>query len=98
MVKRQLRRRRKNALSTDWLPDEKPKHFLCGIYYSDLGWKKKIKRAMRDTSVELKKIHDIFENEFEDGGINLAVIGNETYVHLLLNGFCFKVHWFYLEV
>ena len=68
----------RNALSTDWLPDEKAKTFPLRDYYSDLGWKKKVKRAMRDTSVRLKRIHDIFNNDFEEGGINVAVIGNHT--------------------
>ena len=78
LVKRQLRRRCRNALSTDWLPDEKAKTFPLRDYYSDLGWKKKVKRAMRDTSIELKRIHDIFNNDYEEGGINVAVIGNDT--------------------
>ena len=39
---------------------------------------------MRDTSVQLTRIHDIFNNEFEEGGINVAVIGNEVHVLLLL--------------
>ena len=33
---------------------------------------------MRDTSVELKRIHDMFNNDYEEGGINVAVIGNDT--------------------
>ena len=37
-----------------------------------------MKRAMRDTSIELKRIHDIFDNDYEEGGINVAVIGNHT--------------------
>ena len=102
LVKRQLRRRCKNALSTDWLPDEKAKTFPLRDYYSDLGWKKKVKRAMRDSSVDLKRIRDIFDSEFEDGGINLAVIGNKTYVELLLKRVLFQRtfsdNWFYFEV
>ena len=30
---------------------------------------------MRDTSFQLKRIHDIFDNDYEEGGINVAVIG-----------------------
>ena len=77
-MKRQLRRRCRNALSTDWLPDEKAKTFPLRDYYSDLGWKKRVKKAMRDTRVELKRIYDIFDNNYEEGGINVAVIGNDT--------------------
>ena len=82
LVKRQLRRRCRNALSTDWLPDEKAKSFPLRDYYSDLGWKKKVKKAMRDTSVELKRIHNIFDNDYEEGGINVAVIGNDIQLFL----------------
>ena len=69
VVKREMRRRCKNALSTDWLPDEKAKTFPLREYYSDLGWKKKVKKAIKDTSVGLTKIQDIFNINYEDGGI-----------------------------
>ena len=69
-----LRRRCRNALSTDWLTQDKAKSFPLRDYYVGLKQKKKIKRAMRDTSEELERIHDVL-NVGVEGAVNVAVIG-----------------------
>ena len=70
-----MRRRCKNALSTDWLTQDKAKTFPLRDYYVGLKQNKKIRKALRDTKVDLERIHDIFDIEIEDGPINIAVIG-----------------------
>ena len=84
-MKKELHRRCKNALSTDWLPDEKAKTFPLRDYYSDLGWNKKVKKAIRDTTFGMKRTHDIFHNDYADGGINVAIIGKVTSNALLFS-------------
>ena len=71
-----LRRRCRNALSTDWLPVDrtKAKSFPLRHYYVGLKQRKKIKRAMKDTSQELEKIHDVL-NVGVKGAVNVAVTG-----------------------
>ena len=74
-LKVSLRRRCKNALSTDWLTHDKAKNFPLRDYYVGLKQNKKIRKALRDTKVDLERIHDIFNIEIEDGPIKMAVIG-----------------------
>ena len=70
-----MRRRCKNALSTDLLTHDKAKNFPLRDYYVGLKQNKKIRKALRDTKVDLERIHDIFDIEIENGPINIAVIG-----------------------
>ena len=70
-----MRRRCRNALSTDWLTEDKAKTFPLRDYYVGLKQKKKIKRALRDISEELERIHDVLDVDVE-GPVNVAVIGS----------------------
>ena len=70
-----LRRRCRNFLSNEWLPASEAKTFPLRKYYVQGKWEKKVKKALKDTNIELLKIHDIFENEYQDGPVNILAIG-----------------------
>ena len=75
-VKRSLRKRCENALSTDWLTGDKTHTFPLREYFVGLKQRKKIKWALKDTFQKLERVHDILEIEVKDGGaINIALIG-----------------------
>ena len=75
-LKSSLGRRCKNALSTDWLWDERARKFPLREYFVGLKQRKKIRQALRDRYQKLKRIHDILNVEVTDGrGINIALIG-----------------------
>ena len=75
-MKASLRMRSRNALSTDWLWDDKAKKFPLREYFVGLKQRKKITRALRDTYQKLKRIQDILNVEVEDdGGIKVALKG-----------------------
>ena len=90
-----MRRRCRNALSTDWLTEDKAKTFPLRDYYVGLKQKKKIKRALRDTSEELGRIHDVLDVD-DEGPVNVAVIGssevfsscNEERCRKKVNSYC----------
>ena len=74
VLKKNLARRCENALSTDWLVDDKAKTFpLRGLLHQSFGGRKKVKKAMRDSSYFLKRLDDVFTIDYDDGAVNVAI-------------------------
>ena len=70
-----LRRRCRNFLSTDWLPVDNARNFPLREHYVEGNWTKKIKKARRDVRHKMERIHDIFENSYGEGAVNVLAIG-----------------------
>ena len=69
--KESLIRRCRNALSTDWLPEDKTRTFPLKEYYVQLEWERKIKKVLKDEQVSMNRIHDLFNLKMETTCVNI---------------------------
>ena len=73
--KSSLRRRVKNYLSTDWLPEDMARTFSLRENYVQPNCLRKKRNALRDKFAPIRGIHNIFDNLREPRPANILLIG-----------------------